>query len=56
VVVAIALEDDLSQFHLPAGVAGEVAVYTHHVHHVALIRKVPFCMKSWQNYVFGEGH
>ncbi len=54
--VLIKLEEDLSKYHLPAGVAAEVAVYTEHVEHVAMVRKILFRMKSWQNYLFGEGH
>jgi hypothetical protein len=32
------------------------AIYTHHVHHLALLRKILLRMRSWQNYVFVEGH
>ena len=56
VIAVIAMDDDMSSYNLPAGIAGEVAIYTHHVHHVAIIRKILFRMKSWQNYIFGEGH
>ena len=49
VVAEISIEDDMSEFGLPAGSAGEVAVYTQHVRHVAMIRKVLFRAKSWQN-------
>jgi multidrug resistance efflux pump len=54
--VIIELEDDLSEYQLPGGVTAEVAVYTHHFHHVAIMRKILFRMKSWQNFLFGEGH
>ncbi len=33
----IELDDDMSSFNLPAGSVAEVAVYTDHVHHVAMI-------------------
>ena len=56
VQVAFKIEDDLSGFELPIGASAEIAVYTEHVHHVAIIRKILFRMKSWQNYLFGEGH
>ena len=53
---AIELDDDMSSFNLPAGSVAEVAVYTEHVRHVALIRRILLRMKSWQNYLFSEGH
>ena len=52
----IELDDDILRFNLPAGVAAEVAVYTEHVHHVAMIRRILLRMKSWQNFLFSEGH
>ena len=55
-VVIVKFEDDLSEYNLPAGVQGEIAVYSDHFHHVAIIRKILLRMKSWQNYLFGEGH
>jgi multidrug resistance efflux pump len=55
-VVGIELDDDISSFDLPAGAVAEVAVYTEHVHHVAMIRRILLRMKSWQNYLFSEGH
>ncbi|MGH8580989.1 MAG: HlyD family secretion protein [Gammaproteobacteria bacterium] len=56
VPVVIELEDDVSAYQLPAGVIGSAAIYTKHVHHVALIRKILLRMVSWQNYIFGELH
>ena len=56
VPVLIDLEEDVSAFHLPAGVIGTAAIYTKHVHHVALLRKILLRMVSWQNYLFGELH
>ena len=52
----IELDDDMSSFNLPAGSVAEVAVYTDHVHHVAMIRRILLRMTSWQNYIFSEGH
>ena len=43
-------------YQLPAGVIGAGAIYTEHVHHVAIMRKILLRMVSWQNYVFGELH
>ena len=50
----IELEDDLSEYHLPAGFSAEVAVYTEHFQHVAVMRKVLLRMKSWMYYLFGD--
>ena len=36
--------------------AAQVAIYTEHWHHVSMIRKILLRMRSWQNYVFLEGH
>ncbi len=41
---------------IPLGAAGQVAIYTEHWHHVSLLRKILLRMRSWQNYVFLEGH
>ena len=54
--VIIELDDDMSSFNLPAGSVAEVAIYTEHVEHVAMIRRFLLRMKSWQNYLFSEGH
>jgi hypothetical protein len=35
---------------------GEVAIYTDHFHHVSMLRRVLLRMKSWQNYIYMEGH
>lgn len=56
VPVVIKLDDDVSAYQLPAGVIGAGAIYTEHVHHVAIMRKILLRMVSWQNYIFGELH
>jgi len=56
VPVVIKLDEDTSAYNLPAGVIGAGAIYTKHVHHVALLRKILLRMVSWQNYIFGELH
>ena len=38
--VVIDLDDDVSSLNLPAGTVAEVAIYTEHMHHVALMRKI----------------
>jgi multidrug resistance efflux pump len=56
VPVVLELQDDISQYHLPAGVIASAAIYTKHAHHVAIMRKILLRMVSWQNYIFGELH
>jgi multidrug resistance efflux pump len=52
----IDVEDDMTPYQIPLGAAGQVAIYTEHWHHVSMIRKILLRMRSWQNYVFLEGH
>jgi hypothetical protein len=55
-LATIELVDDASSYQLPAGSAAEVAIYTKHWHHIALLRKILLRMRSWENYFFMEGH
>jgi multidrug resistance efflux pump len=50
----IEILENTDQYQLPGGVVAEVAVYTHHWHHVAILRKVLLRMSAWMNYVFLE--
>lgn len=50
----IDLEEDVSAYQIPPGAAAEVAIYTDHWHHVALLRRILLRMRSWQNYIFLE--
>ena len=52
----IDIDEDLSTYQIPVGAAAQVAIYTEHWHHVSLIRKILLRMRSWQNYIFLEGH
>jgi multidrug resistance efflux pump len=52
----IDVTDDMSGYNIPIGSAAQVAIYTEHWHHVSLLRKILLRMRSWQNYVFLEGH
>ena len=52
----IDLEDDISTYQIPAGAAAQVAIYTKYWHHVSLLRKILLRMRSWENYLFVEGH
>jgi hypothetical protein len=38
------------------GPPAQVAIYTEHFEHLSLSRKMLLRMRSWQNYVFLEGH
>jgi multidrug resistance efflux pump len=37
---------------LPGGAYGQTAIYTHHFHHVAIIRKILLRMAAWMSYIF----
>jgi len=52
----IDIVDDISGYQIPAGSAGLVAIYTEYWHHLSLLRKILLRMRSWENYVFLEGH
>ena len=56
IIVEIEIEDDLTPFNIVPGSVGSVAVYTDHMKHLSMLRKVLLRMKSWTNYIFGEGH
>jgi multidrug resistance efflux pump len=55
-VAIIDVVGDTSGYNIPGGAAAQVAVYTPYAHHFALIRKILLRMRSWENYVFLEGH
>jgi multidrug resistance efflux pump len=55
-IAVIDILDDMTPYHLPPGAVGQVATYTHHFHHFAMIRRILLRMESWLNYVFTEGH
>lgn len=55
-IAMIDIVDDTSAYNIPLGAAGQVAIYTHHLHHLSLLRKILLRMRSWQNFVFMEGH
>lgn len=53
-VAVLELVDDISPYQIPLGASAEAAIYTEHVHHLSLLRKILLRMRSWQNYVFLE--
>lgn len=56
VLVTVEFESDLSSFQLVPGTTGVVAVYTKHMPHLDVIRKVLLRMNSWTNFLFSDGH
>ncbi|MES9945031.1 MAG: HlyD family secretion protein [Candidatus Thiodiazotropha sp.] len=49
----VELEEDLSDYDLPRGVQGKMAIFSDHdVLHVSIIRRVLLRMLGWLNYVF----
>jgi hypothetical protein len=56
VTVRVKFEEDISRFRIVPGSTGNVAIYSPHMHHLGVMRKVLLRMKSWMNYVFSDGH
>jgi hypothetical protein len=55
-LAVIDITDDISGYQIPLSAAAQVAIYNEHWHHVSLLRKILLRMRSWQNYIFLEGH
>ena len=55
-VALIDIDEDTSGYNIPGGAEAQVAVYTPFAHHFAIIRRILLRMRSWQNFVFLEGH
>jgi multidrug resistance efflux pump len=56
-LVEIAFEPGVFDgFQIVPGSTGQAAVYTEHMHHLAIMRKVLLRMKSWLDYIFSDGH
>ena len=51
-MVKLRILDDMSEYHLPLGSAAEIAVYSDHIEHIKLMRKILIRMKSWENYLY----
>ena len=52
IAVVIEVLDDMSEFNLPTGSRAQVAIYSDHFHHIAIMRKILLRMSSWQNYLY----
>lgn len=53
--VEVEIDDpDFAQYQdkIPGGAYGQVAVYSDHAHHVAVMRKILLRMAAWMNYIF----
>ena len=56
ILVQIEPQEDLSKYLIVPGSTAQVAIYTHHMHHLGMLRKVLLRMSSWTNYLFSDGH
>jgi len=55
-ITIIDVSDEVRDYQIPLGSSAQVAIYTKHWHHLSLLRKILLRMRSWENYVFLEGH
>jgi multidrug resistance efflux pump len=55
IAVMIKVDDDLSEYHIPAGAKAEVAVYSENWKMFSIVRRVLLRMKSWQKFIFPGG-
>jgi multidrug resistance efflux pump len=55
-LAVIDLEEKLTNYQIPLGAAAQVAIYTEHWEHLSLLRKILLRMRSWENFIFLEGH
>ena len=55
IALMISVDDDLSEYHIPAGAKAEVAVYSDNWKPFAIIRRILLRMKSWQKFIFPGG-
>jgi len=56
VVAIIDVSEEMFNYQIPLGSTAQVAIYTKHWKHLSLLRKILLRMRSWENYVFLEGH
>ena len=56
ILVAIEPEEDISKYLIVPGSTAQVAIYTHHMHHLAILRKVLLRMKLMDEFLFSDGH
>ena len=53
-VVLEVTDPEFAQYRdlMPGGAYGQAALYSEHLHHVAIMRKILLRMASWMNYIF----
>lgn len=49
-------EGELDPYQIIPGSTGHAAVYSEHMHHLAVMRRVLLRMTSWTNFLFSDGH
>ena len=56
--VVFEYDEDIASLQLPIGSQASIAVYTHKLHALSIVRKIILRMKSWENYVIipFDGH
>ena len=52
VPVVFDYDEDIAALNLPTGAQASIAIYTHRVHALSIVRKIILRMKSWENYLF----
>jgi multidrug resistance efflux pump len=52
VPVVFQYDEEIAALNLPAGAQASIAIYTHRVHALSIVRKIILRMKSWENYLF----
>ena len=55
IALMIEVDDDLSEYHIPAGAKAEVAVLSENWKAFSIIRRILLRMKSWQKFLFPGG-
>jgi multidrug resistance efflux pump len=55
IAIMITVDDDLSEYDIPAGAKAEVAVYSENWKAFSIIRRILLRMKSWQKFIFPGG-
>jgi multidrug resistance efflux pump len=55
-VAIVDVDEDTSSYNIPGGASAQVAIYTEHAEALALLRRILLRMRSWENFLFMEGH
>ncbi len=49
--VILTFEQDMSDFYIPMGSDAVVAIYSHHAHHIQILRRILLRVESWRNFI-----